>query len=142
MNSKRINYERREIPTDGKLVSRAKLNPNTWIYDIDWDYQSGQHVPPEAIRGGWEVDGQGKLTGLFARNDRYRPIERCERLLPRYMRAGNERYPGQWIVEIDPRGEALFPAIPDKLIRGWWYVDDDGKITDLFRENSLWEPPE
>jgi hypothetical protein len=142
MDKNQISYNKLDIPVDEELVSRAKLNPNTWVYDIDWDYKPDQRVPPEAIRGGWEVDSQGNLTGLFARNGRYRPIEHCERLLPRYMHAAAMRYPGRWIVEIDPRGEALFPAIPDELIRGWWYVDNDGKITDLFRENSLWEPPE
>jgi len=56
------------------------------------------------------------------------------------MHAAAKTNRDQWIVEIDPRGEAHFPNIPPALIRGWWYVDKAGKITDQFRPNSLREP--
>jgi hypothetical protein len=133
-----IEYETRVPPQEPALIAAAKGAPGGWVYDIDHVYPDDQPVPSEAIRGSWEVDARGNLTGRFARNARYRALRRSTRTLEPYVHAGAKTNRDQWIVEIDPRGEALFPEIPPHLIRGWWYVDKDGKITDQFRPNSLW----
>jgi hypothetical protein len=137
-----LQYELRTPPFPQDLVSKAAEMPGGWVYDIDWSYPPDQSVPPEAIRGSWEVDAQGKLTGRYARNPRYRPVELSERTLKSYMHAAARTNREQWIAEIDPRGERLFPQIPQELIRGWWYVDKNGQITRQFRPNSFWKPAE
>ena len=129
----------RRVPSNPKLLSAAKTaKPGAWVYEIDWDYPEDQVTPPEAIRGGWQVGQEGTLTGTYAPNPRYRAIQLSERMLKPYMHAGARGFKSQWIVETDPRGEHLFPAIPEHLIRGWWYVDDAGQITGQFRPNSRW----
>jgi hypothetical protein len=133
-----LRYEQCSPPHEASLVDAAKQQPNGWVYDIDWAYPETQRTPPEAIRGSWKVDGDGQLTGLFAVNPRYRPVERCERKLKPYVHAAARTNRSQWIVEIDPRGEDQFPNISEEMIRGWWYVDDQGVVTDQFRPNSRW----
>lgn len=135
-----VQIEQRTPPRDPALVNEAKSKPGGWVYEIDRPYPADQQVPPEAIRGGWEVSADGRLTGKYARNRRYRPVQRSSRPLKPYMHAAAKTNRDQWIVEIDPRGEKLFPEIPPALMRGWWYVDKTGKITEEFRPNSLWEP--
>jgi len=62
-----------EVPEiTAALKKEAKNNPNGWVYHIDTIYSSNQHVPPEAIVGAWEVDGNGELTGIFRHNDKYK----------------------------------------------------------------------
>ena len=133
-----VQTEQRVPPDDPSLVAAAKAGPGQWVYDIDRPYPADQPVPPEAIRGSWQVDDAGRLTGQYARNPRYRAIEHPTRTLEPYVHATARTNRDQWIVEIDPRGEASFPDIPPHLIRGWWYVDPSGVITDQFRPNSLW----
>ena len=131
-------YQLRTQPHDSRLVEAAKNQPGAWVYDVDFEYPPDQPTPSEAIRGAWESGPDGRLTGRFAPNDRYRAIQQSTRPLKPYMHAGARSNRNQWIVEIDPRGEHLFPQIPAQLIRGWWYVDESGKITDQFRPNSQW----
>lgn len=130
----------RALPDDPALIDAAKTLPNGWVYDVDWPYPETQRTPPESIRGTWQVGPDGVLTGVFASNPRYRPIEQCLRTLKPYVHAAARTNPDQWIVEIDPRGETAFPNIPEKWVRGWWFVDRDGSITSNFRPNSRWEP--
>ena len=132
-------YEVRPVPSNLKLLTAAKsAEPGAWVYEIDWDYPKEQVTPPEAIRGGWEVGQDGSLTGRYAPNARYRAIQQSDRVLKPYMYVGARSFKSQWIVDVDPRGEHLFPAIPDHLIRGWWYVDGEGHITGQFRPSSRW----
>ncbi len=134
-----VEYEFRKPPRTDALVAATRSRADTWVYDIDRAYPPEQPVPSEAIVGSWEVDRLGNLTGRFARNDRYRPVERCTRLLKPYVHAAAKSNRDQWIVEIDERGESSFPDIPPHLVRGWWYVDADGRVSDQFRPNSLWQ---
>ena len=131
-------YEQRTPPNDPAMMDAAKRQPNGWVYDIDWTYPDTQRVPPEAIRGGWQVGPDGRLTGTFAPNPRYRAIECSRRELKAYVHAAARTNRDQWIVEIDPRGEDRFPNVPEEMIRGWWYVDASGMISDHFRPNSRW----
>jgi hypothetical protein len=140
MTDSPVEFEMRTPPQDPALAAAASGKPGGWVYEVDRPYPPEQQVPPEAIRGSWEVNADGKLTGKYARNRRYRPVQRSSRLLKPYMHAAAKTNRNQWIVEIDPRGEASFPNIPTSLIRGWWYVDATGTITDQFRPNSMWEP--
>jgi hypothetical protein len=134
------NLETRKPPTNPALLSAALENKGGWVYDIDHQYADHHEVPPEAIRGVWEVSDAGRFTGGYAPNDRYRAIIRSDRHLKPYMHAAASHNPDEWMVEIDPAGEHLFPDIPKNLVRGWWYIDKDGKITDQFRPNSLHDP--
>jgi hypothetical protein len=133
-----LEFEVREPPQNPALIAAARSGPDTWIYEIDRVYSTDQPVPSEAIRGSWEVDVHGQMTGRFVANNRYRPVEYTTRTLKPYLHAAAKTNRNQWIVEIDARGESSFPDIPPHLIRGWWYVNAAGLLTGEFRPNSLW----
>ena len=130
----------RSPPADPSLVRDARSRPGEWLYDVDRLYPADQPIPPEAIRGAWRIGTDGRITDEFTPNTRHRPVERCDRKLKAYVHAAARSNRDQWITEIDPRGEALFPDIPAELVRGWWYVDAQGVISADFRPNSLWTP--
>lgn len=137
-----IDENHREVrtpPTDSRLISEAKKQPNSWIYDVDFQYSTRERTPPEAIIGAWEVDKYGNLTGVFMKNPNYRPIEICDRKLPKYMHAGARHNPNKWVAEIAPDAESMFPNIPEDKIVGWWYIDEDGILTKQFRPNSKFQ---
>ena len=138
MSDNPARIEKRQPPTDPSAIRAAKLQPGAHLYDIDRPYPANQRTPPEAIRGSWQIDGEGILTADYDVNERYRPITHPNRTLKAYMHAAARTKRDQWMVEIDPRGENLFPNIPDYFIRGWWYVDKHGEIIDKFRPNSQW----
>ena len=48
----------------------------------------------------------------------------------------------EWMAEIAPEAEHLFPDIPEDRKVGFWYVDKSGVLTDLFRSNSQFRPRE
>ncbi|WP_020519715.1 hypothetical protein [Catelliglobosispora koreensis] len=62
-----------EAPAD--LVQQAAENPGGWVYEInhEWVPDPNGFVPNEAIRGGWQVGDDGKLTGEFRENPNYGP---------------------------------------------------------------------
>lgn len=136
-----VAIEKRVPPDDIGLKAAAEANPGGWVYDIDWQYPDEQPVPPEAIRGAWKVSEDGFLSGDYAPNARYRPIEMPKRELKPYMHAAARSNADEWMVEMDPAAEPLFPDIPEELIRGWWYVDKRGQITGQFRPNALYRAP-
>ncbi|MGK5556442.1 hypothetical protein ACSNOI_33005 [Actinomadura kijaniata] len=59
-----------------ELVAAAAAQPGGWVYEIDsaWVDDPDGHVPPEAIRGGWKVGDDGRLTGEFHENPRYAAV--------------------------------------------------------------------
>lgn len=64
---------RKGIPNDPSLLAAAAENPGGSVAEIDpahIDDPNG-YVPPEAIRGAWLVDGNGKLTGEYQQNPRH-----------------------------------------------------------------------
>ena len=130
------NSELRPLPDNPSLLEEARSNPGGWVYEIDFEYGDDEAVPPEAIRGAWEVSKLGTLTGMYRSNDRHRAIVECDRTLAAYVHAAAKFNPGKWICEIGPRGEHLFPKIPDEMIRGWWLIGGDGNITRYFRPNA------
>ncbi len=134
-------YETRTPPRDEGLVAAARANRGGWVYDLDFEYAADDSVPPEAIRGAWEVSEFGTLTGRYRPNERHRAIIESDRALKPYVHAAARFNPGKWIAEIDQRAEQLFPNIPDESIRGWWLVGKDGKMTKKFRGNSLYKQP-
>ena len=124
------------IPNDPVLQAEAARTPNGWVYDIDWTYRPEARVPPEAIRGSWRVDESGHLTGEFASNPNYRPVLRPNRKPAPYVVAGARHLRDEWVVEIDPQAEQLFPEIPEDMKVGFWYVDSAGNLTGQFRKNA------
>ncbi|MEU6344427.1 hypothetical protein ABZ883_26160 [Streptomyces sp. NPDC046977] len=65
---------RREgIPDEPALLAAAAENPGGSVSEIDTTYidDPDGYVPPEAIRGAWLVDGNGKLTGEYRKNPRH-----------------------------------------------------------------------
>ena len=57
-------------PTED-AIAEARLNPGGWVYAIDGEYDPNGAVPPEAIKGAWKVDENGKITGEFIPNPNY-----------------------------------------------------------------------
>ncbi len=66
-----VEDEFRHFPAE--LVEQARAFPGGWVYEIDGEYSANEAVPPEAIRGAWQVDSGGNLTGHFEVNPRFRP---------------------------------------------------------------------
>jgi hypothetical protein len=54
--------------------AEAKLNPGGWVYAIDDRYDPNGAVPPEGIKGAWQVDDRGDIVGAFIPNPRYSPV--------------------------------------------------------------------
>jgi hypothetical protein len=54
------------------LVEEAKSRPNGWVYEIVGKYGPDDAVPPQAIRGAWKVDANGKIVGDFIPNPSFR----------------------------------------------------------------------
>lgn len=126
-------------PSDEGAIQEAKQNPGGSVSEIDWPYPENQSIPPEAIRGMWKVDLNGNLTEEYVVNKNYRGIIKCERKLPSYMTEAAKHFRNIWVSEIAKEAEYLFPDIPDEKIVGWWYIDENGRITNLFRENSAYK---
>ena len=55
----------------GLLAEAAKL-PNGWVYEIRSGIDPDGAVPPEAIKGGWKIGPDGRPTGEYVPNPRYR----------------------------------------------------------------------
>jgi hypothetical protein len=55
-----------------ELVAEARRFPGGWVYEIEGEFGPNDAVPPEAIRGAWAVDREGKLTGEYRANPKYR----------------------------------------------------------------------
>jgi hypothetical protein len=62
--------EDRPVP---EQVRRAAANRRGgWVYEVVGNYAEGDDVPPEAIRGAWKIDDDGRPTGEFIPNARFR----------------------------------------------------------------------
>jgi hypothetical protein len=57
------------------LLAEAARIPGGWVYEIDGEQVSDPNgaVPPEAIKGAWKVDHDGKPTEEYKANPNYRP---------------------------------------------------------------------
>ncbi|NUT06391.1 MAG: hypothetical protein HOV76_23205 [Hamadaea sp.] len=58
-----------------ELIAEAAQNPGGYVYEIDGELISDPdgYIPPEAIRGAWEVGPDGVLTGEYAPNEKHGP---------------------------------------------------------------------
>ncbi|AND68169.1 hypothetical protein ATSB10_07150 [Dyella thiooxydans] len=54
------------------MIEEAARNPGGWVYQIAGNFGPQDRVPPEAIKGAFKVDSNGKLTGEFKPNPNYR----------------------------------------------------------------------
>jgi hypothetical protein len=54
------------------LLAEAKTKPGGWVYEIDPKYDPHGAVPPEGIKGAWEVGQDGVPTGEYQANSRHR----------------------------------------------------------------------
>jgi hypothetical protein len=52
-------------------VEDAKWQPNGWVYEIVGGEQPDGSVPPERIRGAWQVNAAGEIVGQFTPNPRF-----------------------------------------------------------------------
>jgi hypothetical protein len=117
-----MQHQKRRPPDGPAFHGAARDNPGGWVYDIDWTYGPRSRVPPEAIRGGWRVDVEGRLTDEWTPNPRYRPVERLSRTPARYMLAAARHLRDELMDEIAPGAERLFTDIPEDHKVGSWYV--------------------
>jgi hypothetical protein len=62
-----------ECPLAGE-IEEAKRNPNGWVYRIAGVFRENEAIPPQAIVGAWQVDGNGHIVGDFQRNPNYDPV--------------------------------------------------------------------
>ena len=119
-----------------KEILEAKENPNGWVYEIDFPYRDDSRIPPEAIIGAWKVDENGNLTSYYEENKKYRPIKEVKKELPEYMYAAAKFCKNMWMIEVKKEYEKLFPRYPEEAIVGYWYIDENGVITNKFRPAS------
>jgi hypothetical protein len=59
-------------PTN-EAIAEARRTPGGWVYAIDGRYDRDEAVPPQAIKGAWKVDENGRITGDFIPNPNYVP---------------------------------------------------------------------
>ena len=59
------------IPTP-EMIAEAKANAGGWVYQIAGSFGPNDHIPPEFIKGAFKVDEDGKITGEFQANPKYR----------------------------------------------------------------------
>ncbi len=60
-----------------ELRERARRQPGAWLYVLDPAVDPEGRVPGWAVRGGFQVDDQGELTGEYRANPDYRPSPRA-----------------------------------------------------------------
>jgi hypothetical protein len=123
-----------------EIEAEAARNPDGWVYKVDWNYPADQYTPPEAIVGGFQVDGHGRLTGHFEPNPNYRRVIVAARQPQEYMlRKRPAHQCNQWETEIDPNYHHLFPNVPPEGLIGDWYIGANGTITGQFRPNAKYK---
>lgn len=123
-------------PTE-EAKAEALKNPGGWVYEIDGVYGPDGDVPPEAICGAWKVDSEGKITGEFVRNPRYRPSAQKMITRERAVKIGRQlarSMLGQevrlWDVQLmDPR---------DLATRGAMTFSRDERLDLLRRNRKHW----
>jgi len=55
------------------LIREARANPGGWVYEISDKYDPNGEVPPEAIRGAWQVSQSGEIIpGSYQPNPNFR----------------------------------------------------------------------
>lgn len=60
----------KELPPKEAIIEALK-HPNGWVYEIDGVFEKDENVPPQAIRGAWQVNEKGIITGNFIPNPNY-----------------------------------------------------------------------
>jgi hypothetical protein len=124
---------------------QALENPSGYVYEIDGPHREHDAVHTSAIKGGWEVDENGLLTGRFEENENYREIITFQ-TPPEYMQKmqderhyNNFLYAGQWFPETSMDYAHLFPQIPEEGFVGRWYIDANGCFNGWFRPNPYYK---
>lgn len=51
-----------------EAVEEARRKPNGWVYEIVGGEEPDGSVPPERIRGAWQVNAYGVIVGDFMPN--------------------------------------------------------------------------
>lgn len=62
----------KQVDPSPELLAEARRHPGGWVYEMDGEFGPNDTVPPEAIKGAWEVGENGELTGVYQANPRYR----------------------------------------------------------------------
>lgn len=52
-------------------IEEAKRRPNGWVYEIVGGEEPDGSVPPERIRGAWQVNAEGVIVGDFIPNPNF-----------------------------------------------------------------------
>lgn len=54
-----------------EAVKEALNHPNGWVYVIDGGFKYDDAIPPQAIKGAWQVNEHGVIIGEFLPNPNY-----------------------------------------------------------------------
>lgn len=57
-----------------KAIEEALKYPNGWVYEIDSAFEKNENIPPQAIKGAWEVNEKGVIVGDFVPNPNYEDL--------------------------------------------------------------------
>lgn len=51
-----------------EAIKEALKFPNGWVYEIDGGFKHEDAIPPQAIKGAWQVNEKGVIIGEFILN--------------------------------------------------------------------------
>jgi hypothetical protein len=59
-----------------EAIEEALKYPNAWVYEIDPGFEREENIPAQAIKGAWEVNEKGVITGDFIPNPNYKDLSK------------------------------------------------------------------
>lgn len=63
-----------DLPSE-EAINEAKNFPNGYVYVVDKKYADSKNVPPEKIKGAWQVNSEGGIIGSFIPNPAFEQVK-------------------------------------------------------------------